>query len=208
MINIFFCNSAAGIAHVRRKEFGIPDEEYAILALRLHAGDITEPFNVSSRREVYNAYFDLDAVVSSGIRHLKQLLKNDKNLCIWYSSKDVDEYLGMLATVSYFDNSGLTIYICDCADVCERVAVLDENTDVSGVSRHLITPDERKRFLSQWAKLQAENAPLRVMENGEIVGKPMDFADELIFNTIGDKEVTVVQIRFYYLADKTAACAG
>lgn len=56
--------------------------------------------------------------------------------------------------------------------------------------------DERNCFLLQWAKLQAENAPLRVMENGEIVGKPMDFADELIFNTIGDKEVTVGQICF------------
>ena len=194
MINLFFSDSAAEIAHSRRKEFGISDEEYAVLALRLHAGDITEPFNVSSRREVYNAYYKLDSDISSGIRRLKQLLKSDKNLCIWYSSKDVDEYLGMLATVSYFDNSGLAMYICDCADVCERVAVLDENTDVSGITRHLLTPDERSSFLSQWAKLQAENSPLRVMENGEIVGKPVDFADERIYNVIGDAEVRVGEI--------------
>lgn len=194
MINLFFSGSAAGNIFNNHKEFGLSDENVIFIALHLYAGDISEPFNVSSRKEVYNAYFKLASAVSSDIRRFKQLLKKDNDLCIWYSSREVDEYLGMLATVFDPHINGHTIYLCDCEQVSESIAIFDENADLSKIERHLITADESSSFRTQWSILQAENAPLRVLNNGKIVSKPIDYADELIYNEIGDNETVIADI--------------
>lgn len=194
MINLFFSGSAAGNVYNQPIEFGLSDKNVVCIVLSLHAGDISEPFNVNSRKEVYNAYFEFSSGVSSDIRRFKQLLKKDNEICIWYSSRDVDEYLGMLAIVADSYINGHTIYLCDCEQVCESIAVLDENADLSKIEKHLITAEESSSFLSQWSSLQAENAPLRIMDNGKIISKSINYADDLIYNVIGDSETVIADI--------------
>ena len=72
------------------------------LELFLHAGNISVPMSVHSRKKVYDAYFDgYFGIVSEEIRRLKKYLKKENSVCIWFSKKDADEYLGMLAFTNY-----------------------------------------------------------------------------------------------------------
>lgn len=117
MVNLFFSGSSEGTARFHNMELGIEGETLVSLTLELNTGDISNPFNVSSRRDVYNSHYELDWAVSGEMRRLKKALKTDKQLCLWYSSKSIDEYLGMLASVAQFDGKGVNIYYGLCGDM-------------------------------------------------------------------------------------------
>ena len=86
VLNIFFSGSSEGEAYFHRKELGIDGEKMVSVTLALHAGDISKPMSVNSRRKVYNAWFDcMSDNISAEIRRLKKCLNKENNVCIWYS---------------------------------------------------------------------------------------------------------------------------
>ena len=102
MLNIFFDGSTEGTAHSCKTQLGLEGETMMSLELFLHAGNISVPMSVRSRIKVYDAYFDgFFGIVSEEIRRLKKYLKKENSVCIWFSKKDADEYLGMLAFTNY-----------------------------------------------------------------------------------------------------------
>ena len=102
LLNIFFRGSVEGTAHCFKNQLGLEDENMMSLELFLHAGNISVPMSVHSRIKVYDAYFDgYFGIVSEEIRRLKKYLKKENSVCIWFSKKDADEYLGMLAFTNY-----------------------------------------------------------------------------------------------------------
>ena len=72
MVNLFFSGMACGSGHVHRKALGIDNETLTPLNLQLYVGDISSPYNICLRRDVYNAYFEMDSDVSSNLRRLKK----------------------------------------------------------------------------------------------------------------------------------------
>lgn len=189
MVNLFFSGSAEGTARFHNMELGIEGETLVSLTLELNTGDISNPFNVSSRRDVYNSHYELDWAVSGEMRRLKKALKTDKQLCLWYSSKSIDEYLGMLASVAQFDGKGVNIYIADCTEICEGLAYLDNEDSITPVERQMLSPNDKKTFLEEWERIRSENAPLRMIKEGTVIGLPCDYIDNVIFSIIGDNEV-------------------
>lgn len=194
MVNLFFSGSAEGSGHHHSKALGIQGETLESITLELSTGNISTPFNVTSRRDVYNSQYELDWSVSSGIRRLKKALKTDKQLCLWYSAKSIDEYLGMLASVAQFDGTGINIYIADCTEICDAVVYLQDEDDVEPVERHLLTVSEKDKLLKEWERIRSENAPLRIIKEGEVIGLPADYIDKVIFSIIGGDEVVVAKI--------------
>lgn len=194
MINLFFSDSAAGSGACHREKLGLELDSIYGLGLLLHAGDISVPFSVSKRRDVYNAYFELDWAVSDQTRRLKKALKNDKQLCLWYTKTDVDEYLGMLATLYQFNGKGISFYKCDCSDICECLAYLQQDDEIGDVQISSISNDELSELLSEWKRISSDNSPLRAIKDGKVISLPADYIDDRIYSIIGDNETKIADI--------------
>lgn len=55
--------------------------------------------------------------------------------------------------------------------------------------RRLLTETEQAQLLSDWKRLQEENAPLRAMVDGKVQSVPVDFYDEAILSGITEAEM-------------------
>ena len=49
--------------------------------------------------------------------------------------------------------------------------------------------EDKTKLLAEWARIQAENAPLRILKDGKVIGFPADYIDERLFSFMGEKEV-------------------
>lgn len=195
MLNIFFSGSSEGKAHFRRKELGIDGEDCTSLDLFLHAGDISIPMSVSVRSKVYDVVYDgYSSIESDEIRLLKRKLKKENSVCIWYSIKDTDEYLGMLAVLEYLNGKGKTIYLCEYSDMVDVLYYLDDKEITAPPERKILAMNKYQRFMNEWAEIKKVNAELRIIRNGKIENMPADYIDQRIFEIVGDGEVTVYSI--------------
>lgn len=202
MINLFFSDTAGGSGRTHQDTLGIKNEALAVIDLRLNTGDISSPFNISLRRNVYNADFELDWSVSEDLRELKKLLNSDNQLCMWYSDKDVDEYLGMLATIAQYDGKGISFYIGNCSDICDSVSALQFQAEIEHVERKQLSNEEKNDLLAEWKHIQSENAPLRIIKDGNIISLPADHIDDVIYSLIGNEEIRVTYIFEHFPWDK------
>ena len=195
MINLFSDEFIAGIACSKERKLCLDRGTILSVHLQLYAGDIRTPFSVSSRCEIYGAHFEelVDSVAES-IRRLKKALKKDNSVCIWYSEKEADEYLAMLAFVEWLTEKGAVIYLCDYTEACPD---LNTNRDCEFLFRpemHLLTNEERTRYLTELKRLKNENTKLRVFSNGRIVSLPEDRYDERILEVIGEREMKTIMV--------------
>lgn len=194
LINLFFSDSAAGTIAFGREVLGIERGTIYSLDLKLHAGDISLPFSIEKRRDVYNSYFELESVTQGQIKKLENAMEKENEICFWYSRKDVDEYLGMLAVLSQYNGKGITFYKCDCSDHCERISCIHEINELIGVQQVKMSNDEVALLLDEWKHLQKQNTALRLLKDGKITSYPEDYIDERIYSIIGDKEFRVAYI--------------
>ena len=195
MVNIFFsCGAAGTVKHLELcGKLDIYTEKFAAIDLDLHFGNITDPFSVKKRKQYYEVIFDgFSDIVSRCIRELNKLMKMDNEICVWYSSKNADEYLGMLAVVDKYKDK--KIWLCDCSDICEAIPLIDENKEFDKPEKNLITEAQHKEFAELWNEVKSKNAALRIVENGVINNYPEDFLDEYIFKELGNEEKRVAYI--------------
>ena len=198
MINLFFSDAAAGSAAYHRKKLGIENDTILPLGLYLYVGDISEPFSVCNRKDVYNAYFELECNdVSNEIERLNHALQTDCQLCLWFTKSDISEYLGMLATIYQYYGKGITFFQCDCSDICKSIADLQNHADFGKVQMRKVSDAEIEDVLIEWQEIQSENAALRMMKDGKVVNLPADYIDERIFSIMGDRDTKVAKICDY-----------
>ena len=57
MLNICVSGTAGGSMLLFRKEFGVKKSSIVDLNLYLHCGDISDPFDYKTRREVFESFF-------------------------------------------------------------------------------------------------------------------------------------------------------
>ena len=188
MVNLFFSSTAEINGRHYRKRLGIDGEDFVSVSLYLDVGKISAPFDAEARREVYNANFRTDISVSYDISRLYKALKNDSELCFWYSSKNADEYLSMLACLAQFGGR-CSIYLADCSDLCKSISKLHLEENEHPRPRHQLTEEERSELLAEWERIRAENAPLRIVKDGRIAGLPADYADDAIFTIMGNNAI-------------------
>lgn len=194
MLNMTFSSAGAGSLRMQREKLGIDGEKIAFAELSLSIGDLSEPFEIKSRKEVYNAYFKLASMVKREIRRMERTAKHERDICMWYSKSDIDEYIGMLAAVDRFYHKGKNVYVCDCTAICRSLFELQYADSFEIPERRQLSDKELQGLICEWREIQAENAPYRIMKNGNVTGVPMNFADDDIFSIIGDKEVKVNSI--------------
>ena len=195
MIDLFSVDMVSGEVFSKKSELALDGHTFISVELKLYAGDIRTPFSVNSRREIYGAYFEelVDSVAES-IRRLKKALKEDNSVCIWYSEKEAEEYLAMLAFVEWLTDKGAVIYLCDYTEACPDMYT---NCDCEFLFRpemNLLTNEERSKYLAELECLKKENTKLRMYSNGRIVSLPEDSYDERILEVIGDKEMQTIMV--------------
>ena len=201
MINLFFSSSDAGTAKLYRKELEIENEKFAIMSFGLHTGNIKEPFSISSRRKTYDMYYDeWSSIVSDDIRELKQYIKKDHEVCIWFSASDTDRYLGMLASVEWLSQKGIVIYLCDHGDFFDEYHSDEDSVDFKPFERHMITSEEKTKYLAELQRLKEENSELRTIIDGKVVSLPADYVDDKIFEAAGTEEIRVANIVYEILS--------
>ncbi len=195
VLNIFFSGSSEGEAYFHRKELGIDGEKMVSVTLALHAGDISKPMSVNSRRKVYNAWFDcMSDNISAEIRRLKKCLNKENNVCIWYSVKDTDEYLGMLAMLEYLNGKGKNIFLCEYSDLVNVLAYLEDVTIQKPPEKKHLDGLKYQLLIDEWYGIKEINSELRIIRNGRIENLPADYMDKRIFEIMGDNEIKIANI--------------
>lgn len=124
MVNLVFSDSANGILMHKRELFRIDKNSLCSIELYLHGGDISLPFDVKKRKDFYETGYCKRhcCTVQSQIKKFSKMLKSDGEICIWFSRKCVDEYLGMLWTVYNYKNYAKNIFLCDCTELVDAIA--------------------------------------------------------------------------------------
>ena len=185
----------------QRKEFGIEGRPYITVTLNLHAGDIRKPFSVKARGDVYAAAYEgLRYSLLSSLASLGMALKKDREVCIWYSANDTDEYLGMLAFVEYLKNKDACIYLCDYSLVCKASEdpAISRFELIGKPEIHLMSEDECSAILAELDRLKKENTSLRMLRNGRIESLPDDHFDKKILVAVkGETMVSDIYSRLF-----------
>ncbi|MGN0620044.1 MAG: DUF3658 domain-containing protein [Ruminiclostridium sp.] len=191
MLNICFGGMAAGSLYHFSKELGIGRRDIACVGLHLHCGDISQPFCYGKRRNVYEAMYGRYAQEIFNddiISFLKRLKRRKRKVCIWFTKTTLDEYLGLLFMSDYLRDS--EIYCCDCTEICNGVGLMQELDELTVLpEKKRLTKEEIDGLRREWARLKAENKPLRVYENGKIVSCDSYHFDDIFYRCIGDEPI-------------------
>ncbi len=209
MIEVLFGESEAGgmkIALRRGKMRG----DVICLPLMLDIGDISKPVLSAERRDLifgmlYQEQFGADNEMKSELQklggaysrellRLKEHLKNNESLRIWYDETPYSicgmmwlcskllSYKGKIYTVKlsrlYIDGDTAVEYSGWGELDPDRLA------EMQIFHNRMLRPEIRVNAM-HWEHLKQENAPLRAVVNGSVIGVPEDFYDFLIWKYLG-----------------------
>ena len=98
-------------------------------------------------------------------------MKKGNSVCIWFSKKDADEYLGMLAVIEYLSGKGKTIYLCDYTDIFdlmlyhEHYTLTDDDEIIKNElvfdklpKKNILSMAEYQQFMQELNEIKAVNA--------------------------------------------------
>jgi hypothetical protein len=140
-----------------------------------------------------------DLVVAGNALLLAASIAPDILPVVWFSRRDAYSYAAFLWWLSHQGEAP-----CEIVDVTDMLIVGDPAGDrllpphlaVSPglVPPHemvrlremarLLLPEERRHYQSRWQALVRENAPLRVIDSGELVSAPITFFDPLLLSCV------------------------
>lgn len=188
---------------------GNPEDVFGF-NLMLSVGNISSDDFVKGRQEtieslwsIYpdNPSFDLVNELHKGIAAIRNRLTQNDDVRIWYSNQP-DEMCGLywfMWELEHLTKKPKTIYIVKLPDHEYR----ENNTVVSHTDWGEISPGEwhrytpfaevttevfRKRCALKWETLQSENAPLRIVLNGQLHSVSESIYDELIYREIDNQK--------------------
>lgn len=213
MIEILFGESEAGgmkIALRRRKMRG----DVIGLPLMLDIGDISKPVLSAERRDLlfrmlYSEQYGADdemkaelqrlgASYSRELLRLKEYLKSNETLRIWYDETPYSicgmmwlcskllSYKGKIYTVKL----SRLIIDGDTAVEYSGWGELDPDrlAEMQIFHNRMLRPEIRVNAM-HWEALKRENAPLRAVVNGSVIGVSEDFYDFLIWKYLGKEPI-------------------
>lgn len=127
----------------------------------------------------------------------------DRRKIAWFSRRSAKEYAGFLAWLWQMEDVP-----CEVIDLTHAVVSRPTETELPAPGRHLtslaiLPPDkivsggfldsaqalhasDRSHHRAMWSRLRHENAPLRVIEDLNLVSAPMSFFDSLLMSFVND----------------------
>lgn len=190
MLNICFSGTAAGSMNLFREEFGVAKSSIIDLDLYLHCGDISDPFQYETRREIFEALFISEgvskALYDNTVNRFRKRVSDVKNVCIWYSRNLPDEYLGFLFLVDHLKEM-CNIYYCDCSEMQGGLSEVQfENKPSNIPERVKLSEGEAELYSSQWQEIRKVNGDLRIIKDGKIISVRYDTYDDKFLSELSE----------------------
>lgn len=213
MIEVLFGDSEAGSMKAALQS-GKLGKDVVCLGFQLDVGEIKKPVTSEYRARLlysllYQEQWGADIEMKSDLERLGSVYVNEfarlfeyiekgEPIRIWYSSAPYS-MCGLLWLCSKLRGRGASVYVVRLPRV-----IVKGNSAVSYSSWGEVSPSDFQRFLKRerelskeeikvyahyWSALKQENAPLRAVVNGSVIGVPASFYDFLIWKYLGNEPV-------------------
>lgn len=214
MIEVLFGDSAAGAMKCALRKGSKLGTDVICLGFGLDVGDIQKAVTSEYRADLlynmlYQKQWGADAemkkelkqigdVYCAEFKRLKRHLQNGERIRVWYSAAPYS-VCGLKWLCS-----GLLRYENAVFAVEQPPLVVKKDCAVAYSGWGEVEPDEFEELLSferelsrleikshaaDWERLKAENAPLRAVVNGSVIGVPANFYDFLIWKYLADEPI-------------------
>lgn len=166
-----------------RKDYEKRQRELQKIAVPL-GGNLEDVVNVSLHLS------EGDIQSSAPFADFSKLESNPDKIRVWLDDTP-DARCGILYLADLLQTSGTEIHVVELPEKVERgdhVVVhyrgwAEVEPQLWGTfldRERVLSADEVRNFASQWQALQAENAPLRVVKNGDVFSAPITYYDDRI----------------------------
>ena len=194
-------------------------EDVVSVSLGLSEGDIRSPITpgecprkacvrdwlaFSRYGEKIDLEAEVDAFWDGCLADLRKLQAAPANVRVWLDATP-DARCGLLFLAGLYREGGTELHVIelprqvrrpdDCLVEYRGWAEVEPERFGTFLSRErVLPPDEVCALAGRWQALQAENAPLRVVEQGRVVSAGLDYYDDLIRQAIPDEPCQTAQI--------------
>ena len=168
------------------------EENIIDMSLLLNVGHINNLENLENKITCNN-----EINVKEKIDKLKEILNNYRNVRIWYSSLDSEDYNFFIFIVYLINkiNKNITISQLDVGKVKKTDKIkfgaywslgCYDKLEIEGLLEFEknLTPEEIKSITKAWKKLEQENSDLRIIENGKIKSVNYEYLDKKILEEL------------------------
>lgn len=125
---------------------------------------------------------DIEVNIPSEISKLKNMVKDYKNIRIWYASNVNEDYLSMMYVVYLCSDKNIQV-----VDGYQRYGISgyadDEIKDLVKKSR-VLSKEEIQEYILKWNKIYAANSEVRFLNNGEIINESYECFDSEILDKL------------------------
>lgn len=198
ILHVVFNMSAAGTLRAALQQAGRSDRVIGF-ADSLSFGPINPP-----DPELRTAWMDQELQVSGweevggqATSFWDEALSSNNRRIAWFTRRSTQEYAGFLELLWRLGDE--PIEIVDLTDTVVRAGETGPKAPRLAVSlglvspetirdnalwdlRTVLSPSRRDACRERWARLKAENAPLRVIRDGELVSAPISFFDSVLLS--------------------------
>ncbi|GAU75931.1 DUF3658 domain-containing protein [Fusibacter sp. 3D3] len=184
--SINLCSSISVLEALKKiYRFGISTN----LNLNLSLGNIIDPFDVETRKSLYDHSVDPDLLkkVDFFLRSVTKV----KHIRLWINTNDPDDACLKAFIATKYDNHKISI--CDInasIDKYKRNAVRNINNlnirQLKALKKYeyILSFNERQECQNNWNKFILENAELRTIVDGVLASVCIDFYDKAIMNEL------------------------
>ncbi len=199
-LNILSCESAFyAIKDFKNSDDFFDNDDFLIVDLPLFVGDISNLEN-GTIREFNKHKFSINHDILNN-------LSCYNSIRIWSSRLDTGDYLSMLYCLSLIKDRDIDIKIIFTDDLKIKEkngkeykiktlsCCLKEEVSRLLKLENLLSSEHYKKYIDEWNKAIIENASLRIMHNGVLIGTDYDFLDKYIFEVLKEKkQMTKMQL--------------
>lgn len=164
------------------------------LPLLLSFGDLCdlEKYSRDDLRKLYDIFdcfpFENGFNFRKEIELLNDTARNAKKIRIWSSHLNCEDYCLLLYMCSLFKDKQISVVFSEEVNwYCKSVSMATKGEVVELLKReHVLTKEEIDDYANKWNKIFSENAELRHIVNGEVIGTSIDYFDEEILEYLKD----------------------
>lgn len=200
-------------------------EDILGISFYLSVGDIAAPITLEAcpRKDLifslftYNRYDEAEDLQESTseywrytIADLERLKKGADKVRVWVDSTP-DAYCGLCFIADLLINTNTEIHIVPLPEKYERAdnSILEfrswgevdpELFGIFSADERILEKNEVEFLSAQWKKLKSENAPLRIVENNNLISADMNYYDDLIRREFPKESCRVAELIGHSLA--------
>lgn len=172
-LHVFFGCSAAGTCKHALESIGSGDSVIG-LTDSFSFGPIADDDAETRQKWVEQelGYSGWDDITDQSAEFLARSLSHQGGITLWVSRNVASDQANFLWWLSHAEDREVSIVEASCFGILGEAEMLDLLDTAIPLSN-----ERRSSCLTQWRKLQAENAPLRVIEAGKLVSAPASYFD-------------------------------